>query len=87
MNKDFKVGDIVVIKSHEKAPSNWRKNAPINLVTEIMGEGYGKDKLFKMLNNKEITTNYPDIRFRYATEREKFLYYIFGPYRLGENNE
>lgn len=84
---NFKVGDIVVIKSHEKAPKGWRKNAPMNLITEITRNGYGGDRVFKILNNKEITTNYPGIRFRYATERERFLYYIFGPYRLGENNE
>lgn len=78
----FKIGDIVVIKSHEKAPPGWRKNAPLNLVTEIIGKGYGQDKIFKILNDREAITNYPDIRFRYATGREKFLYYILGPHVL-----
>ena len=74
----YKVGDIVVVKSLDDAPTNWSYNVPIGLITEVVAVWDPVPVEFLVEGGKYKTTCYPDKRFRLATKREVFLYHIYG---------
>ena len=78
--KTFKIGDIVVINNPEYRHSDF-KNI-IYEIEDVVGKSfYG---IPTKLTNKLILNWVYEKEIRYATEKEKFLYYILGPHVLGE---
>lgn len=88
----FKRGEIVVVANHKDVARCWFKRMPINLITTIIKTFSqnlkGESVVIRILDCTDYTEIYtsPDI-LRSATQREQFLYHIFGMHVLGEEDE
>lgn len=92
---NFSIGDIVVIICRNDNGTNAYKfmqsQYPLNFVSEIDVVNYGgrvkSRNGLKAINSKDILSVFINryCELRAATEREKFLYHIYGPHVMSEN--
>ena len=88
---DFKVGDIVVvICRNDNGSSDYKflqSQYPLNLVSEVGVVNLRWRNGLRTIKNKEVLSVFINryCELREATEREKFLYHIYGPHVMSEN--
>ena len=75
-------------------PEELRKHVPIGLVCRLASDYYHKRgaRIKYVMIDKELSglilngLYTSKVSFRYATEREEFLFYITGPYEIGKED-